>query len=54
MQRRLYHLGVAPARRSTLADANARRPAAVFAALFAVMAAGPIAGCAGAWPRPPI
>jgi hypothetical protein len=35
---RLYHLGAAPARRSTLADANALRPAAVFAALFARMA----------------
>ena len=28
---RLYHLGAEPAQRSTLADANARRPAAVFA-----------------------
>jgi hypothetical protein len=36
---RLYHLGAVPARRSTLADANALRPAAVFAELFAVMAA---------------
>jgi hypothetical protein len=36
---RLYHLGAAPARRSTLADANARRPCAVFAELFAAMAA---------------
>ena len=36
---RLYHLGAAPARRSTLADANARRPCAVFADLFAAMAA---------------
>jgi hypothetical protein len=36
---RLYHLGASPARRSTLADANALRPAAVFAELFAVMAA---------------
>lgn len=35
---RLYHLGAAPARRSTLADANALRPAAVFADLFARMA----------------
>ena len=35
---RLYHLGAAPARRSTLADANAVRPAAVFAELFALMA----------------
>lgn len=32
---RLYHLGAAAPRRSTLADANANRPAAVFAALFA-------------------
>jgi Domain of unknown function (DUF4372)/Transposase DDE domain len=38
-QSRLYHLGVVPARRSTLADANALRPAAVFAELFAEMAA---------------
>src|SRR5512134_2029580 len=35
---RLYHLGAAPARRSTLADANALRPAGVFAALFARLA----------------
>src|SRR5690348_15680529 len=34
---RLYHLGARPAQRSTLADANARRPAAVFAELFALM-----------------
>jgi hypothetical protein len=34
---RLYHLGAVPARRSTLADANASRPAAVFGELFAVM-----------------
>ena len=37
-QSRLYHLGAAPARRATLADANARRPCAVFAELFAEMA----------------
>ena len=36
---RLYHLGAAPARRSTLSDANAQRPCAVFAELFAAMAA---------------
>ncbi len=36
---RLYHLGMRAPRRSTLADANARRPAAVFAELFAEMAA---------------
>lgn len=35
---RLYHLGTKAAARSTLADANARRPAAVFADLFAHMA----------------
>ena len=35
---RLYHLGARPARRSTLADANALRPAAVFAELFARLA----------------
>jgi IS4 transposase len=34
---RLYHLGARPVPRSTLADANARRPSAVFAELFAVM-----------------
>jgi Transposase DDE domain/Domain of unknown function (DUF4372) len=32
---RLYHLGASAPRRSTLADANAVRPAEVFAALFA-------------------
>jgi hypothetical protein len=36
---RLYHLGVAAPRRSTLADANSLRPCAVFAELFAVMMA---------------
>jgi len=36
---RLYHLGARPAQRSTLADANARRPCAVFTELFAHMAA---------------
>lgn len=34
---RLYHLGAQPAQRSTLADANARRPVAVFADLFAAL-----------------
>lgn len=34
---RLYHLGAEPARRSTLSDANALRPAAVFTDLFASM-----------------
>jgi IS4 transposase len=38
-QARLYHLGVERPRRSTLADANALRPAAVFAGLFAMLAA---------------
>ena len=38
-QSRLYHLGVSAPRRSTLADANASRPYAVFSELFAVMAA---------------
>jgi IS4 transposase len=32
---RLYHLGAEPPRRSTLADANALRPVAVFSELFA-------------------
>jgi transposase len=36
---RLYHLGASPAQRSTLADANALRPHAIFSALFARMAA---------------
>ena len=34
---RLYHLGAAPVRRSTLSDANAGRPFAVFADLLALM-----------------
>lgn len=34
---RLYHVGARPAQRSTLADANARRPSAVFSGLFAEM-----------------
>jgi len=36
-QARLYHLGASPVRRSTLSDANAGRPAIVFAELFALM-----------------
>lgn len=36
---RLYHLGAREVSRSTLADANAQRPAAVFQGLFAHMAA---------------
>jgi hypothetical protein len=35
---RLYHLGAAPVSRSTLADANAARPHAVFSRLFSHMA----------------
>jgi IS4 transposase len=34
---RLYHLGATPVRRSTLSDANARRPFAVFADLLTMM-----------------
>jgi len=34
---RLYHLGAEPVRRSTLSDANAQRPAAMFAELLAMM-----------------
>jgi len=34
---RLYHVGSRPAQRSTLADANYRRPSAVFSELFADM-----------------
>ncbi len=37
---RLYHVGGRPVQRSTLADANATRPAAVFSELFARMVAG--------------
>ena len=37
--RRLYHLGAEPAKRSTLADANALRPASVFGELLSVMIA---------------
>jgi IS4 transposase len=36
---RLYHLGAEPAKRATLADANARRPAAVFGELLGLMMA---------------
>jgi hypothetical protein len=36
-EQRLYHLGAAKPARSTLADANAKRPAQMFADLFAVM-----------------
>jgi len=36
-QAQLYHLGAGPVRRSTLADANALRPAEVFCELLAVM-----------------
>jgi len=36
-QGRLYHLGAMPPSRSTLADANAHRPHAVFTGLFAHM-----------------
>lgn len=35
---KLYHLGAKPVRRSTLADANALRPSAVFSELFARLA----------------
>jgi hypothetical protein len=36
---RLYHLGAGPVRRSTLSDANAARPVAVFSELLAMMMA---------------
>lgn len=36
-EQRLYHLGAAPVKRSTMSDANARRPWEVFSELFAVM-----------------
>ncbi len=39
---RLYHLGACPVQRSTLADANAGRPSAVFSELFTALL-----GCAG-------
>lgn len=38
-ERRLYHLGATAPARSTLADANAKRPAQLFADMFAVLAA---------------
>lgn len=41
---RLYHLGAAKPARSTLADANARRPAQLFADLFAIMTMSASAG----------
>src|SRR5258705_12417160 len=34
---RLYHLGAEPVRRSTLSDANAQRPVAVFSQFLALM-----------------
>ena len=34
---RLYHVGAAPVRRSTLADANAQRPAALFADMLGML-----------------
>src|SRR5947207_15279597 len=34
---RLYHLGADPVRRSTLSDANAQRPVAVFSELLAMV-----------------
>jgi hypothetical protein len=49
---RLYHLGAKVPRRSTLADANAQRPSAVFSELLAMMIARAIAVCAGRWPKP--
>jgi hypothetical protein len=36
---RLYHLGAKPVKRSSLSDANAQRPSAVFSALFAALVA---------------
>ena len=36
---RLYHLGAKPVKRSSLSDANAQRPCAMFAALFAALVA---------------
>jgi hypothetical protein len=36
---RLYHVGASPVARATLADANAKRPAGLYAELFAHMAA---------------
>ena len=41
---RLYHVGGCPVARTSLADANARRPAQVFAELFAHMAASACRG----------
>ena len=50
---RLYHVGSRPVQRSTLADANARRPSAVFAELFAEMVGRAQRACAGRSARPP-
>jgi hypothetical protein len=43
-ERRLYHIGATAPARSTLADANAKRPAQLFADLFAVLTASASAG----------
>lgn len=44
---RLYHVGGRPAQRSTFADANARRPSAVFIGLFAEMVTRKVSSCGG-------
>ena len=51
-EHRLYHLGAAAPARSTLADANAKRPAQLFADLFAVLAAQASPVCAAPRARP--
>ena len=48
---RLYHVGAKPALRSTLADANALRPAEVFIELFAAMVSRVTEVCAARWLR---
>jgi Domain of unknown function (DUF4372) len=50
---RLYHLGVRPVPRASLADANRNRPVAPFTALLAATIGAPIAACTGRWTARP-
>jgi hypothetical protein len=49
---RVYHLGARPVQRSTLGDANAKRPAALFATCSPPSSPRPTGPCAARWPRP--
>ena len=54
-QSRLYHLGAAPARRSTLAGRQRAAPVrAVCRIVCGDDGARPIGRCAASWPKPPI